>query len=317
MTQSAWVSWLPQKNGVIAIPRVVLTAVLSGLLILTISRPLMLMTDAIPHAEGVKWRQWGYATLIIIGLIAAYIDSSFSRIMPVPISLLPLIVWSAISVTWSSAPEASIRRFVLTVFVLIAIFMTVDRVGPRKSIITAQVILLLSLIASIVAVILFPDFGIQNYSDVDRQWWRGIMANKNIAGMSTSLTVLFFSLYGSKATRSFRYAIAAVAAVFLYYTKSSTSTIGAVISLSAGAAVMFAFPRVFRSRHRQSSEKKTKLVLLCLWCILIASLTLLVWEGTWILNFTRNPDLLTGRGKIWQPMIIAFLQSPFLDRSPE
>lgn len=310
--RSTRANWLPQKDGVIAIPRVALMIVLSGILILTMSRPLMLMTDAMSHAEGVKLRQWGYATLIIIGLIAAYIDGSFSRKIPVPSVLLPLIMWSAISITWSTAPEASIRRFVLTVLVLLTMFITVDRVGPRKSIITGQIILLVFLIASIVVVILFPYFGIQNYNDVDRHWWRGVMANKNIAGMSTALTVLFFSLYGSKGTRLFRYAIAFIAAVFLYYTESSTSTIGAVISFAVGAAVIFAFPRAFRSGHRQFSVKKANLVLLCVLCVLTASLTFLVWEGTWILDLSRNPDLLTGRGKIWQPMIISFLRSPFL-----
>lgn len=312
MTRMTGANWFSRRNGAIAFPRVALMAVLSGLLTLTMSRPFMLMTVAVSHANGVDWRQWGYSTLLVVCLVVAYFDGPRSRFVIVPPLLLPLIVWSAASITWSSVPEVSAKRLLLTGAIILGVSTAVDRLGARRSILTAQIILFAFLIASLVAVILFPYFGIQNYYDVERHWWRGVMANKNIAGMSTSLTVLFFSLYGSKATMLLRYGVAAIAALFLFYTDSSTSIIGAAVSLTVGAAVLFAFSRASQSDHPQISEKMMKVSLLVVWCVLTAALAFLAWEGTWLLELTRNPELFTGRGKIWQPMILSFLRSPFL-----
>jgi exopolysaccharide production protein ExoQ len=300
--------WIPQKNGNIIFPRAVLLIVLAGLLILSLVRPFMLMTEAVSHADGVLWRLWGYAILFIIAVVAAWIDSPPARMAMMPPLIWTLIIWSALSVTWSINPVESSRRLILTVISIWLTFITVDRLGAKKAFVVAQTILLAILIANYLSIILYPSFSIDNYNVTWNHFWHGIMSHKNIAGMSTGLTVIFFSLHGRPSTRLPRLAIAIGALPFLLLTQSRTSLIATAVALLTGLIVLNSFTIISRMVIRLLNYKKYLFSTIVL--VVFVSVCL-VLDGEWLLSLTRDPDLFTGRTQIWQPMLSSLFEHPF------
>jgi exopolysaccharide production protein ExoQ len=302
---------VPRKDGQVQIGKLFLLLVLVGLLTMTLSRPFVLLTGVLPHAEVSVARQEGYGLLMILALAGTWIDKRFARLCPVPWPLGLAILWCWFSLSWSSVIAVSFRQLILTSVVLWLSFVCIDRLGTRRSLFVMRGIMLVLLVANFSCIILNPAFGIHDYGLAwSRGQWRGIMAHKNIAGSYAAITILLFVFHGRRSTRLARYAVAGGAAVLLFFTQSRTSMIGVIVALACGA-LLLAFGRRLGNRDSGAKRKMWSRTGLALGGIAALGVLVLTLNGNILLKITRDPQFWSGRSQIWQPMIVSYLERPF------
>lgn len=303
---------IARKDGRLQLGKLILLFVLAGLLALTLSRPYMTLTGAFPLDEARGIRQVGYLILIALAALGAWLDKRFTRFAALPLPFILVLLWCGLSVLWSPALPASFTRLFLTSAVVWIAFICVDRVGVRRSLFLMRGFLALVLLINYIFVLFYPNEGIHSFNVIYAyHQWRGAMSHKNIAGSVAAITILVFVFHGARASRLPRYAVAFAAAVFLGFTQSRTSIIGTMIALAVGAIT-------YRSGSRISDHFKdgrgghTRWIGLIL-CILAGiTLILLTLNGRLLLDITADPSLWSGRGEIWQSMLVSYFENPAL-----
>jgi exopolysaccharide production protein ExoQ len=306
-------AFIPRKGDRLEIGKLMLVLSLAGLLTLTLARPYITLSNPMAYPNASSIRQLGYAFLVLLTALGTWIDNGFSRFITVPVPITLLLLWCWFSLSWSAFPSASFSRLILTTSVVWLAFTCVDRLGVQRSLLIIQSFLALTLVINFVFVLLYPTIGIANTAyPNDPHQWRGAMGHKNIAGTVAALTALVFLLHGQAASRRPRYlsySIVLAAVIFLTFTQSRTSVIGVIISAIVGGVIhQFGHGVTYKLRAQQIARVRMIGYGLCV--LLFAFLLLLTFNSGILLSLTANPDILTERGKIWQPMLISYLENP-------
>lgn len=143
-------------------------------------------------------------------------------------SYLLLLGWMAVSVLLSNNPAVSIRAFAFsTIVLLIGATVLVMPTGQRHFARLLGGATLCMLVISYLGLVVFPDAAMHTAADVNEPehagLWRGPFDHKNIAG-AMMVIFLLIGLYVARALSPlYGYVIAALAAVFLFFSFSKTS----------------------------------------------------------------------------------------------
>jgi O-antigen ligase len=270
------------------------TIALGALLVFVTLAPLI-VSDAgdgsTTAGEGNALRQLIYLTIFALALFSAQVAQSPSRLLSLPPSLCAMLAWCFLSVSWAVDPGVAVRRLFLTLIIIWSVFLLVEKAGYERTLSMVRWVLLLILIANYVAVVLAPSWAIhQAASEKDPSIvgaWRGILMQKNFAGVACVLSILFYLFDAKKIVWPLRLAVVSAAAVFLYHSNSRTSILLLVSSI-AGAGMY----RLYEPAYRWIT---------CLFLQLgILLFSVLAWEY-WdvLIESFDTPDTLTGRPLIW------------------
>jgi len=302
---------IPRKDGRINFSRMLLLIVFAGLLLLTLTRSFLLLTDIVPQTSGSTIRQIGYAILIVIAAGAAWADKRFARMVVAPLPVLIALLWCWFSAAWSPTPGVTIQRLVVTSAVIWLAFLCTDRIGTRRAVLVAQTALLAALIVNYAGILFDPVHSIHDYpSPWSKGQWRGYMGHKNIAGTMAALTALLFVFHGSASTRLLRYAVAIAAAIFVGFTQSRTSMLALGGALAVGILVLRLAGPIARTANEPGRTRFGRIGF-GIAALVVFLLLFLTIDGELLLDATRNPETWSGRAQIWQPMIVAYLERPF------
>jgi exopolysaccharide production protein ExoQ len=306
MTQMKFIA--SQSGG--RIGKSLLTLALGGVLILALTRPLFVMTGLFAHDEVSSARQISYIALSAFALIGAALYKGRNRIIAIPGPIILVLAWFFITTTWSISPAISIQKLALTSLITWLCFVTSDRINNNVIILVIRSLLAVVLFANYLTVIFFPEVGIHDYAVIGAHQWRGIMSHKNIAGMMASTTVLFFIFHGNRTSLIPRLFVASSAFVFLYFSSSRTSLIATSVSLCIGIIFFLHSGKIgnFLTKNYRYFR------LLGYFCCAALLLTLLVLtiKIDFLIRLTSNPDFLSGRSQIWQPMLSSYAEHPMI-----
>ena len=180
--------------------------------------------------------------LVLLALVAiARPLHNPGRVFPLPLSLVVALGWCALSLGWAYAPAVGLRRFVLTVVVILSIFRIVDELGPARSIAALRTMLLAVLLINYLFMVISP-IAIHTSNEPGSESligaWRGATAHKNFAGAACAATVLAFAFGGRGFSWWVRLPVIAAAAFFLVQTQSKTSIALVLLSLALGWAFL-------------------------------------------------------------------------------
>jgi exopolysaccharide production protein ExoQ len=287
-----------------------LTLVLGGVLTLALTKPLLVMTGLFAHDVSSSARQIVYIALAILALFGAILNKGLSRLIPLPVPIIMILAWFSITTTWSLSPSASLQKLALTSLVTWLCFIASDRVSSTRIIVIIRFILAILLFANYLTVIMYPSVGVHDYAAASSHQWRGIMSHKNIAGMTSAITILFFVFHGQKGTIIPRYFVVLFSTIFLYFSDSRTSLIGVSASLIAGA-IFYYFPAKITSMSTKSSGK-VRIIGYASYFILASGLVFFTLSINVLIQLTSNPDFLSGRSQIWQPLLTTYAEHPIL-----
>lgn len=161
-------------------------------------------------------REAGYASVFIFALVAVRPWRNPERLLVVPWPLLLALGWCALSLLWAIEPAVGLRRLVLTTIVLWSLFAVVREVGLERSITILRGLLALLLATNFVAALAFPAVGIHGASEEPGLIgaWRGIMGQKNWAGLACAMTILVFTFDAARVHIMVRIGVIAAALLF-------------------------------------------------------------------------------------------------------
>jgi O-antigen ligase len=252
-------------------------------------------------------REAGYASVFIFSLVAIRPWQSPERLLVVPWPLLLALGWCWLSLVWAIDPEVGLRRLVLTTIVLWSLFALVREVGFERSITILRALLALLLVVNFVVALAYPTVGIHGTSEPSLTGaWRGIMEQKNWAGLACAMTILIFVFNAARVNIAARISVIAAAALFLVLTDSKTSMgVGAAALLVGG---LFAWLAT-RGEQRQLAAPGWAWVALAL--LAAISFSMAVYPQAY-LQLVSDPAGFTGRTQIWSALIKAYADRPLL-----
>ncbi|WP_315764554.1 O-antigen ligase family protein [Sphingomonas sp. Y38-1Y] len=242
--------------------------------------------------------------VLIIGLFLFLFFGNGSRIylrqlMPLPLGIVILLAYCALSLTWAVAPWISLRRWVQTVIIFWMTFRCVRDLGYDRTVKIVRYGLILLLVGNYLAVF-GTDFGIHTALPGDESTvvgnWRGLMPHKNIAGAACGFTILFLVFDRRDVPRWIAWPTIAASLVFLNFAESRTSEMILIVALGAGW-----LSRLY------SADYRTVIGFFALLCTLFALQVASLYSGT-LREVFNDPSALTGRGSIW-PLLIEYAQA--------
>jgi hypothetical protein len=245
--------------------------------------------------QGNILRQLIYALIFAAALFCARISLRPKALVDMPLTLLITLAWFLVSLSWASNPGVGARRLVLTLLVIWSVFLLSSTVGYQGMVQSIRRVLPLVLLANFCAVLLLPGWAIHQAAvEGDPSIvgaWRGVLMQKNFAGVASALTIIFFAFDAGKIGRTYRWTVIVMAAIFLYQTNSRTS----MSLLIASMAIGFLY-RFYRPYYRW------------MWSVFLAlSVPLLVFiivENRELMAAPfADPDAFTGRVHIWMALL--------------
>lgn len=160
----------------------------------------------------------------------------------VPITILLLLAYCLLSVSWAIDPAISIRRLALTALGMWIVFTAVDELGFATILRITRWMLAALLIVNYATVYL-SDLGVHgvalgDFDDITGHW-RGILPHKNVAGVICAITVLLFVFDARRIPVVVRGAVILASLFFLYEAHSKTSWGTLLAALLAGGMMRF------------------------------------------------------------------------------
>lgn len=253
-------------------------------------------------------REAGYASVFLFTLVAIRPSRNPERLLVVPWPLLLALGWCGLSLLWAVEPEVGLRRLVLTAIVLWSLFALVREVGLERSITILRVLLAVLLAINFIVALAYPAVGIHGASGEAELTgsWRGIMGQKNWAGLACAMTILVFTFDAARVPIAARIGVIAASALFLVLSDSRTSMGVGAAALLAGA--IFAWLAA-RNGQRPLAAPGWAWVPLALLAAVSVSMAL---NPQIYLQLVSDPAGFTGRNQIWTALIRAYADRPLL-----
>jgi O-antigen ligase len=256
------------------------------------------VTAALHGDERLQW-MWLVIDFAVV-IICFFHGRQFIRVASQQPLVLAFIVWGVLSLAWSGDPQLTVRRTVGLVCSTAFGFFLGMRFEMRTLLRMLAFTLVIAILASVAAAILFPSFGVM--AGVDGGW-RGVYVHKNVMARVMGLAVVvFLCLIWDAGWDRLKYVIPLILAVVLIVlSKSMTAVVVTVLTLSLG------FFRRLRLRPAQIVALLAFVMLLGLAATLYLqghTDTLFAWMG--------RDSTLTGRTTLWQIAGAAVLKRPLL-----
>jgi O-antigen ligase len=214
--------------------------------------------------------------------------------LALPVSLLILLGYCLLSVTWAIDPGIAIRRLALTAITMWFLFRAARLLGYAYTLESLRIALVVLLVLNY-ATVLLSSHGIHHFTLGDDDSivgaWRGILGHKNDAGAVCALTMLVFLFDRRGQDWALRLALVALAGLFLWFTRSKTSMSALAIAVAAGALLPVL------------AEQRRSLRIFLLALIAVGAIQILsIFAGDFITSLD-DPSAYTGRSTIWHILL--------------
>lgn len=283
---------------------ITLVIILSCVIAMAIAAPIIEAIGGGHNGVGLMIRRVWYPLMAFV-LIVYLFRKKVNIVSSVPAPMIIALCWYWFSLTWSQFPQISIVRLVLTTLVTWMIFATVHVLRTDRTIAIVRYILAVALFINYAVVFTIPSIGILQDNTGN---WQGLMTEKNQAGMLCGITCLFWILHVPEKMRLQGYAIALLAALFLVMTISKTAIIMTVLTIIVYRILLTLQKRgLFSSRSGDISIK----IGLYLGGIITCIVAYLTFLSDILPVIVQDPEFMSKRGAIWQPMVQMYLQHPF------
>lgn len=212
-----------------------------------------------------------------------------------------ILFFCLISSLWALDPSISIRRGILTTFVVMAIFAFVKTLTPPRAMMVIWYALVAILFINYISVALVPaavhlagDFTDESIIGA----WRGAVRHKNVAGPLCVITC-FYAIFIDRLPKWQKAGVIVMAIFFLVKSQSKTSMgIGCL-------SIAFAYSAIFMRRL-------PKLLVLVEVIMALLIVALIVWALTPMIgDALSDGSALTGRATIW-PALLRFLDGHWM-----
>jgi exopolysaccharide production protein ExoQ len=257
-----------------------------------------------PTGEGDVVRQIIYAITFVVVVGMAFALRGRKALRAFPVSLVVVLLWCLLSVTWAIEPGIALRRFLLTFILVSCVISGVDMLGTTRSLQVLRFVMATVLVVNCVSLLFIPQ-AVHLPGELESELagnWRGLHSHKNIAGPIAALSALLFYHF-ALATRRWRdWILFIAAAVFLYGTQSKT------------AIGFFVMSIVFSSAYRKMGRTELGRQVFIFLFISVILLAAVMWLAAYdtVAEWFTDPTQFTGRVAIWQKVMAYVQVNPIL-----
>ncbi|HEX3810253.1 MAG TPA: O-antigen ligase family protein [Rhizomicrobium sp.] len=244
---------------------------------------------------GDLWRQVFYLGVFAVIFIAALDKRGFGFVRAMPITLAILLVWCVASAGWAASPDITVRRAGLEVIIVLSAMLSVDTLGPKRSLELLRWVLAGVLIVNWISIPLVPQ-AVHLPGEIDPALigdWRGLYYHKNIAGAVCAVSALVFLFFAVEKKSRLDWLLFIGAVGFTVMTKSKSSM--GFLPIAIFAAV------VFRAVSGRGLDRTVVIVVALLAVFAVIAISTI--DATALAKLLEDPDELTGRTAIWQAEI--------------
>lgn len=245
--------------------------------------------------QGSALRQSIYLLSCFFVLLANRPLSNPMKLLRFPVSLLIVLAWCTISLSWSVVPDVALRRLILTLIVIWCIFRAVDCLGHDQFLRLVCYACIGLLIANFLAVAISPaavhhinEFGDNTTAGA----WRGIIPHKNGTGPLCAIT-LFLLVFGvGNIPLVARLGLIAADLFFLFQSHSKTSLALSILAIGGGYLMKIYNPRL-------------RVIALSIIAVIgaVAAVLLDMFLPPYLDELDSSMDAFTGRIQIWRVML--------------
>ena len=242
-------------------------------------------------------RQLCYLLVFAAILIGAFRRFGMQAVSFVPVLLVALLVWCALSAMWSGEPAVTLRRAGLAVVLVISAILCVETVGTERSLTLWRWVLAAVLVVNLASIHIIPQ-AVHLPGEAEPNLvgdWRGLYGHKNIAGSVGAMTAILFLFTPRPGLwRKLLDVAIAAAAIFFTVMTQSKSSLGLL-------AVALALGLVYRLAWNKDLDRVIVAVAGAALVIVVAAL--LIADAPVILRLFTDPQAFTGRTEIWSAEI--------------
>ena len=228
------------------------------------------------------------------------------RILPLP--LLVLFGWAALSLGWSAVPGIALRRLILTGVIALTVLQLSGLAPPSVVMRRLRQVILVLALASLVTALAMPALGIHQPGDPEPSVigdWRGVFYHKNIAGAVLAPGILLCLHAALSARRGARgkFVLQTVFLTFLLAMTGAKTSLGMVAASASALVVLMALARY------RGGVLIGALVAVVLFSVVLGGAVLFVLGDS---AEVLSPESFTGRGLIWYRLIELGSARPWL-----
>jgi len=281
-------------------------ALIVGVLLLTTGAFIDLVVDesinmnTMPDGDMHAQIMWGVIDLVVI-LACIFHGRQLVRVALRQPYILAFVAWATLSVFWSENPSLTARRVLGIICTTALGFLLGMRFQTKELFRLLAWALVIGMVATVVAGALFPSFGVM--ANLDGGAWRGVFNHKNDLGSKMGIAILVFTclLWESRRNRMIYAALLLLAVAVIVLSRSMTSIIVTVLTLSFG---------IYRRMRFRPAEKVVFAALGPL--VALAAVFFLQGRTDQIFALIGRDSSLTGRVPLWQLSFAAVFQRPLL-----
>jgi exopolysaccharide production protein ExoQ len=243
---------------------------------------------------------WGVVDFIVI-IICVLHSRHLLRVASRQPLILAFVGWATLSLAWSDDPQLTLRRIVGLICTTALGFFVGMRLDMKALLRMLGWAMALAMIASVIAGLFFPKFGIM--SSPEGSALRGIFTHKNELGRTMGIAIIVFIclIWESRQNRAIYLCFLSLGVALLVLSNSITSVIVTVATISIGV--------FWRLRLRPIQ----KVALLALGALAALPATLLLEDRMEsVFALVGRNGTLTGRVPLWHLAADAVLRRPFL-----
>lgn len=241
---------------------------------------------------GDLMRQLLYLAVLAMLALAVLQKRGFELFAVVPVALLLALAWCFVTALWAPAPGVAVRRAGLEFVIVCSAMLSVDALGPKRSLELLRYVLIGVLVINWVSIPLVPQaVHLPGESDPSLVGdWRGLYFHKNIAGAVSVLTVMILLYFAVERRSRLDFALALAALGFAVMTRSKTSLGFLPLAVFLGVA------------YRMAWKRDLDRLIVTVSAILLAvfAAAYLADHAAQFARMLESPQEFTGRTAIWQ-----------------
>lgn len=222
-----------------------------------------------------------------------------------PLALLVLL--AVLSLSWSVAPVASLPLVISVLGTALVASYLALRFSPLEFTRLAAYALGLAALASLLAVLLLPDYAIMT-GPLHEGRWRGITGQKNVLARWMAVGVCLAVLAAAHGHGMGRRLLLAIAALCLFLLLMAQSATAVMLLVLVGCGALFC--RIWLAHEAPGSRSYARLLLLVVSSLLVAALLAAGLEQ--MLALSGRDLSLTDRVPLWQGVLEAIAARPWL-----
>lgn len=249
-------------------------------------------------------RQIAYVTVAGLVALAAIQRHGMGAVRAVPVTMGLLLAWCLASALWAGETDIVVRRAGLEIIIVVSLMLSVDTIGPERAFTLLRWVLAAVLLVNFASIPLIAAAR-HGAGEIDPALvgdWRGLYGHKNIAGAVCAITIILFLFTKTGWKNWIGLAVAAAAAVFLFFTHSKSSAGFLPVALLAGL--------VYRLGWRDGLSRAILAVLATLF--FVALTTFIALDIDALTRMLEDPREFTGRSAIWAAELRYIADHPLL-----